>query len=102
MFEALVFFCRLNENNDELAPYIKRLHFHEEDDTDLLIDLSKFKANRQVKPKHFTLSLQCCFLYFLFFIFEFTFAKDKTWLFNVCFLVATKLFHCFLKFQFII
>ncbi|KAL4227119.1 hypothetical protein ACF0H5_015092 [Mactra antiquata] len=40
---------RINEQNDELAPYIKRLHFHEEDNTDLLIDLSKFKANRQMR-----------------------------------------------------
>lgn len=39
---------RINEQNDDLAPYIKRLHFHEEDNSDLLIDLSKFKANRQV------------------------------------------------------
>ncbi|XP_060557163.1 uncharacterized protein LOC132717657 isoform X2 [Ruditapes philippinarum] len=41
---------RLNEHQDELAPYIKRLHFHEDDNTDdLLIDLSKFKANRQMR-----------------------------------------------------
>ncbi|XP_045164864.2 uncharacterized protein LOC123528874 [Mercenaria mercenaria] len=41
---------RINENQDELAPYIRRLHFHEDDNTDdLLIDLSKFKANRQMR-----------------------------------------------------
>ncbi|XP_052781786.1 uncharacterized protein LOC128218217 isoform X2 [Mya arenaria] len=41
---------RINEADDELAPYIRRLHFHEDEATDdLLIDLSKFKANRQMR-----------------------------------------------------
>ena len=40
---------RINDENDELAPFIKQLHFHEDTTPDLLIDLTQFKANRQVQ-----------------------------------------------------
>ena len=48
MFPFLCLLFRINAEEDELAPFIRQLHFHEDDTPDLLIDLTQFKANRQV------------------------------------------------------
>ena len=48
MLSFLCLLFRINAEEDELAPFIRQLHFHEDDTPDLLIDLTQFKANRQV------------------------------------------------------